>query len=142
ASRGLWPRKAVMCPYIFVAKSRIGRMRGRRDGARATGSARPGVAGDSGFGGAVAVGGRGGGDGLDRLLAGTAALPRGDSPAGGVGQAGDEGRAAQRPLAGHGLVDALALLARQPFLQAAAVIGLAVERRIAAGPVIGVVGLP
>lgn len=57
-------------------------------------------------------------------------------------QAGDETRAAQRPLAGDRLVDALGFLARQAVLQTFAVIGLAVERRVAAGPVVGMIGLP
>ena len=45
---------------------------------------------------------------------------RRDPAAGGVGQAGDEAGAAQRPLARHRLVDALGFLARQAVLQALA----------------------
>ncbi|KAG0765574.1 hypothetical protein G6F22_017994 [Rhizopus arrhizus] len=59
-----------------------------------------------------------------------------------MGEACDEACAAQGPLARNGLIDALRFLARQAVLQALAVIGLAVERRIAARPVIGVIRLP
>src|SRR5690606_8443100 len=75
-------------------------------------------------------------------LAGTAALARRHAAARRMCQAGDEVRPAQCPLARYGLVDTLALVPRQAFLKAMPVIGVAIERRVAACPVVGVVGLP